>query len=202
MTGWGVIRLVGIAGLVLALGACEGVKNQLGLTKQSPDEFRVVARAPLTMPPDFALRPPEPGAVRPQEGTPAQQARDAVFQTGQNETSTPDAALGPRTASAGQVDGQTGKSPGERSLLRKAGAVDIDPEIRALVNRESESLRDDPGFLQTLVFWREAERPGVIVDAEAEARRLRENAAFGKDVTEGATPTIERREKAIFEGLF
>ena len=40
--------------LVLALillSACEGVRKQFGMGKSSPDEFRVVSRAPLTMPP-------------------------------------------------------------------------------------------------------------------------------------------------------
>ena len=192
------IRLVGVAGLVLALGACEGAKKQLGLTKQSPDEFRVVARAPLTLPPDFTLRPPEPGATRPQEGSAAQQARRAIFRAGAEQTQTPDAAAAPQGAAEPAAE----MSPGERSLLQAAGAVDVDPGIRALVDRESGSLREDSNFLQALVFWREEEPPGVVVDAEAEARRLRENAALGKDVTEGETPTIERREKALLEGLF
>ena len=191
-------RAIGAAGLVLALAACDGAKKQLGLTKQSPDEFRVVARAPLTLPPDFALRPPEPGATRPQEGSASQQARRAVFRTGSETAETPDAAAAPGGA-GGAPDGM---SPGERSLLQAAGALEVDPAIRALVNRESQSLRDDRGFLQALVFWREEEPPGVVVDADAEARRLRGNAALGKDVTEGETPTIERREKALFEGLF
>ncbi|MCH8926537.1 MAG: DUF3035 domain-containing protein, partial [Proteobacteria bacterium] len=33
-------------------------------------------------------------------------------------------------------------------------------------------------------------------------KRLRENAALGKAVTAGRTPTIERKSKALFEGLF
>src|SRR3546814_5174685 len=51
---------------------------------RSPDEFRVVSRAPLTLPPDYNLRPPEPGAPRPQVGTPSQQAERAVFANSQN----------------------------------------------------------------------------------------------------------------------
>ena len=72
-------RLLVAGSLMLALAACGGFREQLGLTKQSPDEFRVVSRAPLTVPPDFSLRPPEPGAPRPQEGTSAQQAERAVL---------------------------------------------------------------------------------------------------------------------------
>src|SRR5690625_1857234 len=67
-------------GLALALSACgDNVRRSLGLTKQSPDEFRVVSRAPLSVPPSFNLRPPAPGAQRPQEATPREEARQAVF---------------------------------------------------------------------------------------------------------------------------
>ncbi len=52
------LRFSLIAAVIMALSACSGVKKQLGLTKQSPDEFKVVARAPLSLPPDFSLRPP------------------------------------------------------------------------------------------------------------------------------------------------
>ncbi|MBK5955442.1 hypothetical protein CCR92_15760, partial [Rhodospirillum rubrum] len=45
----------------LALSGCSNAKKSLGLDRQPPDEFKVVTRAPLAMPPDFNLRPPQPG---------------------------------------------------------------------------------------------------------------------------------------------
>ena len=55
------IRLTthGIAALalVLVLSSCEGLKKQIGLAKSAPDEFTVVTKAPLILPPDFTLRP-------------------------------------------------------------------------------------------------------------------------------------------------
>src|ERR1051326_8023507 len=39
---------------------------------RGPAEFAVESRAPLTIPPDFELRPPAPGASRPQEVTAAE----------------------------------------------------------------------------------------------------------------------------------
>jgi hypothetical protein len=196
MQSLSILRFAGLLGLVLALGACEGVKKQFGLNKQSPDEFKVVARAPLTLPPDFTLRPPDPGAPRPQEGTAADQARKAVFRATQNGVPAADAAA----AQPGSVS--SGPSAGERSLLKSAGATDIDPQIRALVNREAQELREDQGFMESLVFWRDKQDPGTVVDADAEARRLRENAALGKNVTEGETPSIERRRRGLFENIF
>ena len=50
------------------------------LNRNRPDEFAVARQAPLVIPPDFALRPPQPGAPRPQDsGGPSQQALEALF---------------------------------------------------------------------------------------------------------------------------
>jgi len=75
------IRLLLAGAALLALGACESLSEELGLEKQSPDEFRVVSQAPLSMPPNYTLAAPNPGETRPQEGTPTDQARTAVFGT-------------------------------------------------------------------------------------------------------------------------
>jgi hypothetical protein len=183
---------VAAVGLLLGLTACEGIKEQFGLNKQPPDEFRIQAQAPLSMPPDFNLRPPQQGAARPQEGTAQQQARRAVFRAGES-----------AGAAANGTSAGAGRSPGERALLAAAGVARADPNIRATVDRESGLLNEqDKSFLDFLVFWRDPDPSGTVVDADKEAKRLRENAALGKDVTEGETPTIERRKKGLFEGLF
>ncbi len=189
------LRLGSVAALVLALGACgqlEGIKKQFGLTKQSPDEFRVVSHAPLTLPPDFTLRPPEPGVPRPQEGTATERARKAIFRVDE-----------PKIKSLDLTVAADGRSLGELSLLRSAGVDRADPKIRLLVDRETYAINaESDGFVERLIFWREKEMPGVIVNASEESRRLRENAALGKSVTSGETPTIKRKSKALFEGLF
>jgi hypothetical protein len=78
------IALVGVGLLALAGCARGTLQNALGMGKRSPDEFSVVQRAPLVIPPDFNLRPPEPGAPRPQTGTTADQAQAKLF--GQSST--------------------------------------------------------------------------------------------------------------------
>ncbi len=181
-----------IAAMVLALSACEGVKKKLGFTKQSPDEFKVVSRAPLTLPPDYKLRPPEPGIPRPQEGTTSQQAKTAIFRLQQPEAGT----LEPKNES-------DDRSLAELSLLKAAGAGQADPNIRRIIDAETLRLNaEGEDFLEVLVFWRDPQAAGEIVDASEEAKRLRENAALGKSVTDGETPTIERKSKALLEGLF
>jgi hypothetical protein len=181
--------------LPLATGGCSGVKETLGLTKQSPDEFKVVSRAPLSMPPDYNLRPPTPGSPRPQEGTPRDQAEQAVFQ----HTTLPADAIPP----IGEGESDSAQSSGESALLQSAGATGVDPNIRQLVDTETaEDEADSRTLADTLTFWREPEPYGEVVDPALEQKRLQENAATGQPVTEGETPTIVRKKKGAFEGIF
>jgi Protein of unknown function (DUF3035) len=68
--------------LALMLSSCTEFKRAVGIDPVSPDEFAVESRAPLTIPPDFDLRPPQPGAARPQEKTAAQKAQADLAQAG------------------------------------------------------------------------------------------------------------------------
>ena len=49
---------------LLSLSACStATKEKLGLSKKAPNEFMVAPRAPLSLPPEYNLRP----VVEPQE---------------------------------------------------------------------------------------------------------------------------------------
>ena len=172
----------------LILVGCGGRSgNILGLGKTAPDEFSVVSRAPLSLPPDYALRPPSAGSTRAQETAPRNQAQQVL--------------LAKNTASAGvSAANATGdRSAGEVSLLALSNALAADANIREIVNRESAVLaREDGQFVEKLMFWRSKRKPGVILDAKLEAKRLQENAALGKPVTEGETPMIKRKKTGLF----
>jgi hypothetical protein len=73
-----------LAGASLIAG-CTDFKKSIGLEPSLPDEFAVESRAPLTIPPDFDLRPPQPGATRPQEKSAGQQAQQLIEQAGPGE---------------------------------------------------------------------------------------------------------------------
>jgi hypothetical protein len=165
----------------LALAGCDSIG---GRKKVAPDEFRVVAHSPLVMPPNAELRPPRPGAPRPQEVTPAEDARRAI--------------IGP--AAAARAAPATG-SPAEAVLVQKVEAK-ADPGIRQTVNEESKVIADsNRSFVDTLIFWREPPPPGVAVDPAKEQQRLREGQATGQPA-EGNTPQIQRRRRGLLEGLF
>ncbi len=175
--------------MIASLGGCESTRQAFGLAKSAPDEFAVVTNAPLSIPPDFGLRPPTPGAKRLQENSTKAEARQILLQSGAN---------GSRANASGKDF-----SRGEVALLGKAGTKNADPSIRERVSRESSVLVEgDKGFLGRMMFWREEEKPGTVLDAGGESRRLKENAALGDAATKGTTPVIERKEKGFLEGLF
>ncbi|MBC2670284.1 DUF3035 domain-containing protein [Novosphingobium piscinae] len=71
------LPLLVLAGTSLLLAGC-GSGGGL-LSRARPDEFAVQRQAPLVVPPDFALTPPQPGAPRPADASGQQQALDALF---------------------------------------------------------------------------------------------------------------------------
>jgi hypothetical protein len=77
--------LVGACLSLLVLSGCGGMRTVLGMDQLGPDEFAVESRAPLLIPPDFNLRPPQPGAARPNEITAAERARRVVDSAGPGE---------------------------------------------------------------------------------------------------------------------
>jgi hypothetical protein len=126
--------VIGSLALVGAgLGGCHTTQAALGLTKVVPDEFAVVTKAPLVVPPDYALRPPSPGEPRPQELEPESQARLALLDERAGEQ----------------------RSDGERLLAAKAGADKADPLIRFVIDDEFGALaHKDPSFADRVMFWR------------------------------------------------
>lgn len=211
-------RFLPLAGMVIAgalVTGCSGVQKQLGLERTAPDEFNVVSRAPLSLPPDISLRPPQPGTTRPQEGSTSDAAASALFnnridtrQTGPlaGETQFPPRGGGviPGTSTrAVAVTEVAAVSQGEGSLLQRAGADQAQPNIRQIVNAESTELASaSESFADRILFWRAPVEPGTVVDADGERRRLQENEALGRSVVTGETPKIERESRALLEGLF
>jgi hypothetical protein len=168
---------------LLGLAACGDVERDFGLVRDSPDEFTVETRAPLSMPPTYALRTPEPGAPRPQEVS-AQQAAEA--------------ALAPDTALGGAPGAPV--TPGQQALDQQAGPA-APANIRQKV--ESETALDSPSRSLTdrLMFWKSAPPPGAPLDAQAESQRLRANAALGQPPTAGEN-IIQDKPKSGFLGIF
>ena len=200
-----VYRALLITLLMMGLMSCDSLKEKTGLTKKSPDEFTVITKAPLIMPPEFSLRPPRPGARQLQVIQPREKARKALLnQKSDNRTTSSPTQNRARNALAGaSVSKSPGKATGaELRLLKKAGASDANPSIRQIVNEETAVLvGKNSSIADRLIFWQEKEPDGLIVDAGKESKRLREAAAAGDPPNKTKTPIIQRRKRALFEGL-
>jgi len=176
----------------LMLGGCSAFENLGGGKKVSPDEFKIVSHSPLTMPPNAELRPPRPGEPRPQEMTPADQAKEALSPVLAGRTQQ-------RVTGAGGPIATTGS---EQALVARAGQGGIDPNIRSRVNQDTRTINDnDKGFIDSLIFWQDPQPTGVVLDPTKEQQRIRDAQAAGQPAT-GSTPTITRRKRGMLEGIF
>jgi hypothetical protein len=160
---------------LLALAGCGGgVAETLGLGRNSPDEFAVVDRPPLSLPPEFDLAPPRPGAPRPQEVSMPHKAEAMLFG---------------EAAQGGEESGI------EKEILAEAGADKANPAIRLLIDNESsEKIVGNKHLVDELLWWKSDVTNATTVDAIAEAERLRKAKEEGESVTTGATPVIERNK--------
>lgn len=170
----------------LSLSACGDVERTFGLTRDIPDEFSVGTQAPLSMPPDFTLRAPQPGLARPQDVS-SQAAAEAAL--------APDTAL----SGAGQAGGPT--TAGQQALVAQAGPT-APANIRKTVDGEVRLDRPAGSLTDRLMFWQPSAPPGTVLDANAESQRLRQNAALGQPATAGTSPIIQDKPKTSFLGIF
>ncbi|MEQ8666969.1 MAG: DUF3035 domain-containing protein [Rhodospirillales bacterium] len=165
----------------LATSACSNVREAVIPGKRSPDEFATYSRAPLSLPPEYDLTVPQPGAERPQSVTPSDLAQKATI---------------------GTATGGSELSTGENELLVRTGALNVDPEIRQLVNRETSILAEEnETFVNNIIFWQN-NTSAAEVDPTAEAKRIREKQALGDPITGEGVPTIEKKKKGLLEGVF
>jgi Protein of unknown function (DUF3035) len=169
----------------LPLAGCDSLSRALGLEKVVPDEFQVVSRAPLAVPPDYALRPPKPGAAPTQEVTATEQARQSIFRAGDQQ--------------AGLPPGAEKRSTGENELLRAAGAGSAPPNIRETIARETNADPVDQSFVDKLLFWRSADSgTGQVINPQAESDRLKGKTPSGMT----GTPRIERSKLPSMTAVF
>ena len=143
-------RVIVASALVAAAGlpGCQSAQKALGMSKVTPDEFRVVTKAPLVVPPDYALRPPAPGEPRPQELQPESAARNAL--------------LGQREAEQ--------RSDGEKLLVAKAGAERADPLVGYVVDDEfGDIAHKEKTFADRVMFWKKDDAAAAAATPAASA---------------------------------
>ncbi|MFZ2030475.1 MAG: DUF3035 domain-containing protein [Vitreimonas sp.] len=164
------MTLLAVVAAAASASGCASIGNALGAGKVSPDEFRVVSQAPLTLPPDYSLRPPRPGEARPQELQPTEEARQSLF---------------------GQDVGASA-SAGERQLVGDAHADATDPNIRDTLDFEAQSIvRRNESFVNRLLAFGGSPSGSAPLDPQAEQQRLADEDSIRR-ATGGGQVIIQR----------
>src|SRR5256885_5828083 len=123
--------------LVLSLSACESLRNFVA-GKEPPDEFAVVTKAPLIIPPDYNLKPPKPGVAPLNQVSPTQSAEAALY------------SEDPKTV-AGTIGGTY--SAAEKMLPAQAGAASASDSIRQQIAADNSNQQSaDESFTNQLLF--------------------------------------------------
>jgi hypothetical protein len=131
------VRAAAILGLGLALIGCQSIRQATGAAKLPPDEFTVLSKPPLVIPPDYNLRPPQPGIASRNDLDSAEQGRNTLF---------------PQNAAAAAAALGTAYSDGEKLLLAKTNALSVDPNVRRSVTSDVGQEDQGPAFAQRVLF--------------------------------------------------
>jgi len=184
------LRAAVLAGVGLALCGCETIRNAAGMDKMPPDEFAVLTKAPLVVPPDYNMKPPRPGAAPTNQTEATESAQAALF------------GADPATIAA-SISGNY--SEGEKLLMANAGVANADPIIRQHLQSDRKNmLGADDSFTDEILFWKGPKTdPGKAVDADAEAKRIDAQKA-GQTTGEAPKTEAPRQEEKSgwFDGWF
>jgi len=123
------LSLLALGAACLATTACSSGAGG----SRTPDEFRVVTKAPLNVPPDYSLRPPGAGQSLPAEVEAAKADNAAAFGS----------TLGANASAS------------EKALFAAAGANAISPMIRTELDYEEfKTIRKSKSVADRVMFWR------------------------------------------------
>jgi len=160
------------ASVALIATGCTSTSRALGLEKSAPNEFNILTKAPLIVPPEYNLRPPAVGSSSAENNYSQRSAREALL---------------------GDID-EADPSRGEIALMAKAGVNRANPEIRLEIDGVNSVERKSSSFADRILFWQngqvvDAEGNPAPLDPENEARRVESvNSATG-----GGKVTISKR---------
>jgi len=161
-----------IVAAAVILPGCASIARATGATKSAPNEFNILTKPPLVVPPEYNLRPPKAGEFKASDAYSSKVAREALL---------------------GEVD-DAKPSRGEILLMTQAGAGRSDPAIRVEIDGSNQIEKKPSGFSQRIMSWRNGkatDTTGAPLDPENESRRLEAvvSATGGGDVTIKKSPS-------------
>lgn len=182
------IRAAAITSLVVcscSLTGCSYLRRQAGMNRTSPDEFSVLTKGSLVIPPDFGLMPPKPGEPPTNQTDPSSAAQAALY--------------GDEQSAAQIAANMSGNgTEGEKLLLAKAGAEKADPEVRQHIASDiTGMMAADDSFVNEVLFWKDKPKDtGTPVNvAKQRAEELRQKQT-------GEAAPEKKTESGWFDGWF
>ena len=119
-------KFVAVAALLAGTALIAGCGKR-GYDRDRPDEFAVARQAPLVIPPDYALVPPQPGAAPTQGQNVQEQTLDALF------------------------GGAAARSASESAAVRAAGGANVASGIRSSVGDPDTTVIDKGSVTRDIV---------------------------------------------------
>ena len=163
------LGIVGLSILGVVTAGCSDFRRAIGTEKSAPDEFEVVVRPPLSLPPAFAA-----SAADLSDGASTELATSA----------TTDAASRAATI-FGANEGSA--SDGYGQIFNFAAVPD---NIRQTIDEETYGIRFERRLPLEVLFGG-LPNIGPVLDKVAEDQRLRQNLRDGRLPDDGATPGID-----------
>ena len=186
-------HLIILSATLLALTSCQDAREAVGLVNTPPDEFAVIDHPPLSMPPDFDLRPPRPGAQPINTVSPSTDAAKALYGEGKMETVQQQGVTSLKMEAL---------SPSEKAIINQTESDKADPRIRSKLDKEaSQQVVGNRRLLEAITFWKDPKivEQGTVVDAVEEKARLDKARRNGQPVTSGGTPAIEKNNSVVVQ---
>ena len=147
----------------LGITACSDYRRAIGNEKSTPDEFQVVVRPPLSLPPEFSSRPDGDSINLGVDEKTSLNVMNKLFERRNQE------AIG-------------------YDELFELGSVD--PDIRTLVDQETTGIIFERRLPINVIFGGLPD-VGPILDQITEDRRIRTNILQQRAINEGATPAYD-----------
>ena len=192
------LRFAALGGMAFVLVGCDSIREAAGVTKEPPDEFADVTKAPLVMPPDYNLRPPKPGAAPTNQYSPTESAAASMFGEDPAEI-------------AKQMTGDYSQE--EKLILATSGAAVSDHAIRQQLAADAKSMEATNDDLTNKLLFQTGPDPqaGNPLDSDSEKQRL-DAAKSSQQTNSTVTPddakdskdsaTIDKSGNGWLDGIF
>jgi len=132
------------------LAGCDATREFLGLTAEEPDASLIASHAGLETPPDFTLRPPVPGARRPQDKPAAIQAQETL----------------------GIAPPPTEKSTGTQAFLKEVRTDAANPNIKRTLEEDKRAEKPEKTLMEILADRKPKKAKAPIINPVEESKRL------------------------------